>query len=199
MRHPLRVSPAARAARTQKGPTARPDSLVPTRHEQSALCAERRGLPDVDLRGSLTRGLPWTDRHHGSDRLPPGSREGGEVVSTQLVGDDKGTSRVGNCGTDNQPRPLYLRQRAAPSRCGRTSRPFVFDQPARPRRRPIGVDPRSMVGSMAVDRTCMTRARYRSAASSIVSSPACRMRSSTAVLSAPYCSTPVLTHHVDPH
>ena len=97
------------------------------------------------------RGLPRTNRHQGPDRLPPGSREGCEVGPIDLVRNDEGSGRVGDCGANNQPGPLHLRQRATPSRCRRMSRLFVFGKPTRSHRRPLGVDPSPLVGSLAVD------------------------------------------------
>jgi hypothetical protein len=108
-------------------------------------------LLDENLRYDLTRGLPGTNWNQGSNRLPPGSREGGEVGPIELVRKDEGSCRVGDGGANNQPRPLHFRQCATPSRCRRMSRLFVLDQPTSEHGRPPGVDPSPLVGSPAVD------------------------------------------------
>ena len=108
-----------------------------------------RRLPDARTR-ELAAGQARTNRHH-PDCLAPRANEGYEVPWLEHILEDEGTGRIGDCRTNNEPRPLPLRQRLSPGRCRRVARRLVLGQPSRCHGHPLGAPQAGSVRGIAVE------------------------------------------------
>ena len=92
--------------------------------------AQSPSLPK-ERRNELVAEFTGTNRHRGPDRLTPWTEECDDLLRVEHILEDKRAGRVSDGRADEEPRPLDLRQRAAPGRCCSVSRLLVLCQPAR--------------------------------------------------------------------